>query len=157
MPRGIPEVPMMPDMDPQHRRFLQDMRQVLVQLQEAQSVPARPTNLAVTPQAFANLVTWTRSAGADYHEVLWNTTPTLAGAVIVPVGDAQQWTDNVGKNGIKRFYWVRAHKNSGPRSLETGPVAGTTLASGTAVNPPNLPPSGFYQGFNSRTGGLEPL
>lgn len=139
-------------LDPQHRRFLSDLREVVLSLREAQTVPPTPTNLTVTPEAFSNLVQWTRSTGADYSEVLWNTSPTLPGAIVVPVGNAQQWTDNVGQAGVKRWYWVRARKSNGAQSLETPPVAGTTLASGTAVPPPKTPPIGQQQRIDQRTG-----
>ena len=170
--RGIPEVPMFPtrkivdrngvthevldaSVANQLRRHLTDMRQVVLAMRNQQVVPAPPTNLACTPEAFGNTIVWTRSAGADFHEVLWNTQPTVKGATVVPVGDAQQWFDSVGKNGILRYYWVRARKNTGQRSLEAGPVSGTTLAAGTAVNPPKLPPISKQTVIYGPTGGYD--
>ena len=140
--RGIPEVPL--GLEPQTRRYLQDLRQNLVDLVGQIAPPSAPTNLKVTPQSFSNEVQWTRSIGADYYEVIWNTSASLTGGSpqVVNVGDSAQWTDNVGQSGITRFYWVRARKNSGVRSVELGPKSGTTLVSGTGVAPPNPPSQG---------------
>lgn len=136
--RGIPEVPL--GLDQGLRRHLQDMREVVIQLRESLAPPSVPSNLKVTAQAFSNLVQWTRSINADFFEVLWSSTPNLQQANIVNVGNSAQWVDQVGQSGIQRFYWVRARKNTGPRSLEIGPQSGTTLASGTGVTPPAPPP-----------------
>lgn len=132
------------------------MRQVVLSLREAQTPPPTPSNLQVTPEAFGNLIQWTRATTSDYSEVLWNTSPDLKTAIVVFVGNSQTWTDNVGQAGIKRWYWVRAGKNSGARSIESAPIAGTTLASGTAVAPPRVPPAGQQQRINTRTGQREP-
>jgi hypothetical protein len=137
VPRGIPEVPL--NIDPQHRRFLVDLREMVVQLRENQSPPTVPTNFTVTAQGFQNLLQWTRSINADFFEVLWSSSPLLSSAVVVPVGNAQSWVDSIGQVNIKRYYWVRAAKNTGPRSVEVGPVIATTLASGTGVTPPRPP------------------
>lgn len=136
--RGIPEVPM--GLEQGLRRHLQDMREVVIQLRENMAPPTVPSNLKVTAQAFSNLVQWTRSVNADFFEVLWGTTPNLQQANIVNVGNSAQWVDQVGNVGIQRFYWVRAAKNTGPRSLEAGPQSGTTLASNAGVTPPAPPP-----------------
>ena len=136
--RGIPEVPM--GLDQGLRRHLVDMREVVLQLREAMSPPTIPSNLKVTSQAFSNLVQWTRSINADFFEVLWASTPNLQQANIVNVGNSAQWVDQIGNNGITRFYWVRAVKTTGPRSLEVGPQSGTTLASNSGVTPPAPPP-----------------
>lgn len=169
-PRGIPEVPMLAtrkivDRDgkthhvladsPELRRFLQDLREQVVQLRAKQTLPGNPSNVKVTPQAFGNLVQWTRGTEADYHEVLWNTSPTIINANVVNVADSAQWTDNVGQVGITRFYWVRARKLNGTQSLEIGPGSGTTLAAAVGVAPPTPPVPGRNQVLNQRTGGRE--
>lgn len=132
---------------------------MVVELRHQQTPPTSPSNLSVTPQAFANIVVWTRPVNADYFEVLWNSTPNLATATVVNVGNSQQWTDNVGQASITRFYWVRARKFASPliKSVEAGPVKGTTLTSGTGVTPPKLPPISQIIVLNQQTGRLEPL
>lgn len=137
--RGVPEVPM--GIEQGLRRHLVDMREIVIQLRESLSPPTVPSNLKVTPQAFSNLVQWTRSLNADFFEVLWSSTPNLQQANIVNVGNSAQWVDQVGNSGITRYYWVRAAKNTGPRSLEIGAATGTTLASGAGVTPPPPPPA----------------
>jgi hypothetical protein len=169
-PRGIPEVPMLPTKSivdrngqthqvmsdtVQLRRWMVDMREQMIALRASQNPPGLPSNLKVTPQAFSNLVQWSRGVDADFHEVLWNTSPTVINATVVNVADSAQWTDNVGQAGVKRYYWVRSHKNTGSRSLEVGPQSGTTLAAGTGVAPPTPPPQGVQQVINQRTGGRE--
>jgi len=143
------------------RGFMVELRKSIVQLQGQIASPGMPSNLKVTPQAFGNLIQWSRGTGADFHEVLWNTSPTVINANVVPVQNAAQWADNVGKNGIKRWYWVRAVKQTAlhavTRTTELGPIAGTTLASGSAVTPPTPPAPGVNQVLNQRTGGREPL
>lgn len=136
--RGIPEVPM--GLDQGLRRHLTDVREVLIQLRGSLAPPTVPSNLRVTSQAFGNLVQWTRSVNADFFEVLWSNTPNLQQANIIDVGNSAQWIDHVGNSAVQRFYWVRAAKKTGPRSLELGPQAGTTLASNSGVTPPTPPP-----------------
>jgi len=155
--RGIPEVPTGGDISPELRRHLVDMRQTVLLLRAGQTPPGDPGNVRVTAQAFGNIVQWSRGQQADFHEVLWNTTPTIVNATVVNVGNSAQWTDNVGQMGVKRYYWVRSHKNTGPRSREIGPKDGTTLASNAGVAPPPPPPPGTHQVLNQRTGGREPL
>jgi len=67
----------------------------------------------------------------------------------------------VGNSGVKRWYWVRAVKQTAlhavTRTIEVGPIAGTTLASNAGVAPPAPPAPGVNQAINRRTGGREPL
>jgi len=157
----IPEVPMDPHISPQHRSWMVEVRKAIEQLRGQNAPPGLPSNLKVTPQSFGNLIQWSRGTNADYHEVLWNTVPTVTTAQVVPVSDAAQWVDNVGQSGVKRWYWVRGVKqvalHAVTRTVEVGPIAGTTLAAGTGVAPPTPPPSGVNQALNRRTGGYEPL
>jgi hypothetical protein len=157
----LPEVPLEPSMSPQTRRFLVEVRKQLEALKGATAGPGLPANLVVTPQAFGNIVQWSRGVNADFHEVLWNTQPTVINAHVIPVQNGAQWTDNVGQVGIQRWYWVRAVKQVGlhstTRTVEVGPGTGTTLAAATGVAPPTPPPSGVIQVINTRTGGREPL
>lgn len=161
LPQKPPEVPLLPGHPPQLRNFLVEVRKTLIQLQGTVASPGLPLNLKVTPQAFSNTIQWSRGYGADYHEVLWNTVPTVNNANVVPVQNGQQWTHNVGQSGQKFYYWVRAVKQAAPhaitRTIELGPIAGTTLASNAGVAPPVPPPSGVNQVLDQRTGGREPL
>lgn len=166
-PRGIPEVPLLKartivdqkgqshlvlEYSSELRRHLQDMREVVVQLRANQVPPTVPTNVKVTPEAFSNLVQWTRSVNADYYEVLWAPNSNIANAQVVNVGSSAQWTDNVGNSGVTRFYWVRARKNTGAVSNPSNPLSGTTLASNAGVTPPAPPPQSQNQVIDQRTG-----
>lgn len=159
----LPEVPFDKNLSPQVRNFLIEVRKSVEQLRgsTASAPPGLPSNLAVTPQSFANQVSWSRGTAADYHEVLWNTVPTVINSHVVPVQNAAQWNDNVGQSGVTRYYWVRAVKqvalHAVTRTIEVGPIKATTLASGTGVAPPAPPPPGVNQATNPRTGGREPL
>jgi hypothetical protein len=149
-PRGVPEVPMLPDLHPQVRRFLVDLRQSVLNLRPSQAPLLAPTNLTVTPQDRSNLILFTRSANADYFEILWNSTPNLNGAQVLNITTSNQYHDWIGQVGVARYYWVRARyfSNSQIISPNVGPVSGTTLAVGTAVNFPNLPPPSQQQSRN---------
>jgi len=153
--RGIQEVPQ--HLDRLTRSFLTDMRENVLALRTQQAPPSVPTNLKVTPISFGNVLQWTRPVNADFVEVLWNTTPDPTKANVVFVGDAAQWTDNIGQANVKRYYWVRSGKNNGVRSAVAPPLAGTSLASGSPVVPPPAPPP--YQLGNrnqAATGGQGP-
>lgn len=143
------------------RRFLVELRKSVEQMRGTLAPPSLPSNLKVTPQAFGNLIQWSRGTGSDYHEVLWNTVPTIINAHVIPVMNGAQWTDNIGQTGVKRYYFVRGVKQVAPhaytRTIEVGPIAGTTLASNAGVTPPTPPVSGVNQALNTRTGGREPL
>lgn len=136
--RGIPEVPM--GLEASHHRFLTDIRQQLIDLRQAQAPLAIPTNFRATGQALSVVLQWTRVTNADYYEILWNGTASLAGANIIDAGNASEYTNYIGIVGIKRFYYVRARKNSGARSLESTVTFATTLAAAAGVTPPVPPP-----------------
>jgi len=165
--RGIREIPrylgkdsngkLIP-IDPDHAGFLQDVRELVLTLRSTQAAPPPPSNLKVTPQAFANTIQWTRSSDADYYELLWSSTPTLANSLIIDVGNSAEYTQYVGQVGIKRYYWIRACKrSSSAKSVEVGPAAGTTLAAGTGVTPPTPPPPAQIIVVNSATGQNVPI
>lgn len=151
-PRGIPEVPLLKDADPQLRRFLVDMRQAFLNLRPTQTPLSSPTNLVVTPQDRGNLIQFTRSANADFFELLWSATADISKAQIINILTSNSHMDWIGQANVKRFYWVRAgYFSSSIRSNPAGPVAGTTLASGSTVNFPTPPPPG-PQALNTRLG-----
>lgn len=172
-PRGLPEVPMpqmkrivdkdgtvhnVAEFGEQQRRFLQDMREQIVQLRQRQAIPDPVTNLHATAQAFQNLVQWTRSSDADYYEVLHSLTPSLLDPHLqtTDVGNSALWTDHIGQSGVKKFYWVRARKRTGASTLEVGPVSATTLTSATGVTPPAPPPPANILVLDRNTGRVIP-
>lgn len=124
----------------EHRNFLVDLREQIIQLRNRQAAIGPPTNPVATAQAFSNLFQWTRTTEADYYEVLHSTTPNINDAQIVDVGNSALWVDHVGNVGIKKFYWVRGRRHTGGASTETGVVSATTLAAATGVTPPLPPP-----------------
>lgn len=134
------------------RRLLVEMRQTVVQLRAAQAPLPTPTNFKVTALAFGALLQWTRVVGADYYEVLWNTTADAKAANVHGVGDSAEWVDHVGQVNIKRFYWLRARKFTGGASNLNGPLNATTLASNTGVAPPKPPPPGQIVVVDQKTG-----
>lgn len=155
--RGIREVPMpsvrvivdkngvthrVAEFTEQHRQFLVDLRESVIKLRATQGPINPPTNLSATAQAFSNFIQFTRSGNADYYEVLHGTTANIKDptTVTVDLGNSSQFLDHVGNSGIKKFYWVRARKNTGESSNETGPVIATTLVAATGVTPPTPPP-----------------
>jgi hypothetical protein len=152
--RGIREIPTTIDSD--LRGFLVDLQQQVKSLRGTQAPIAPPTNFKVTAQAFGNLLQWTRTTGADYYQVLWNTVPTASTANIQGVGDSAMWVDHIGQTGIKRYYWVRACRYTGTQSLPTPGLSGTTLGSATGVTPPKPPPPAKIMVLNPGTGHLIP-
>lgn len=151
-PRGIPEVPMLSSSDPELRRFLVDLRQSVLNLRPTQTPLSSPTNLQVTPQDRANLIQFTRSANADFFELLWSLSNDISKAQIVNILTSNSHLDWIGQAGVTRFYWVRAgYFTSSIRSNPVGPISGTSLGVGTAVNFPTPPPPGPLS-FNQRLG-----
>jgi hypothetical protein len=148
--RGIPEVPL--GIEPQLRRHLTDIRQQLLDLRARQAPPDVPTNLNVTAQAFSNLIQFTRSADADYYEILVSNSPDIHQSFVVDIGNSPQWVDHIGAAAVKHFYWVRARKRTGARSIENGPVIATTLGSAIGVIPPVPPPPGHIIVIDQTTG-----
>lgn len=145
--RGIPEVPVDITSKEQLRQFLSDLRETVVGLRGTTQLPSSPTNFKVTPMAFANLLQWTNGDNADGVDVLWSATPDISTATQIDVGLSNQHLDYVGADAVKRYYWIRSYDKSAPAgtistSLVVGPIAGTTLASGTATATPTPPPAG---------------
>jgi hypothetical protein len=167
--RGIPEVPMpsirritdkngktheVSEFTEQHRTFLVDIREQILQLRKRQTVPDAPSNFKATGQGFNNLIQFTRSADADYYEVLHALTPSLMDPQlqVTDIGNSAIWTDHLGQPNITKFYWIRARKRTGASSLESGPVKATTVASNVAVPVPPPPPPGNIIVIDRSTG-----
>lgn len=151
---GIPEVP--GHLDQQTKDLLLALRTQVIKLRSSQSPLPVPTNFKVTPQAFGNLIQFTRVPVADFYEVLWSATPNFNGAQVIDIGNSAQWTDNVGQVNVTRYYVVRARLNTGARSLNTQVKSGTTLASATGVNPPPPPPPSKIIVIDATTGHAVP-
>jgi hypothetical protein len=156
MIRGLPEVPM-GIKDAELRRHLIDMRECVKTLMGTLAPPAVPSNAKVTAQPLGNLVQWTRGISSDYHELLISSTPSTANAQVLDVGDSASYFHNVGDSGVKYFYWIRARKFTGARSLNVLAGSGTTLSSTSTVTPPTPPPSSQIQAKNQQTGHIEPI
>lgn len=156
MIRGLPEVPF-GIKDPQLRQHLIDMRECVKSLMGRLAPPTTPSNPKVTAMPLGNLVQWTRGINSDFHELLISSTPNVGEAQVIDVGDSAQFFDNVGNKNIKRFYWIRSHKFSGPRSLKVFAGSATTLDSTSLVTPPAPPPSSQMQAENIATGHIEPI
>jgi hypothetical protein len=155
--RGVPEVPL----DAPSRDWLVELRQNVVDLRGTLAVPNAPSNFKATALAFAVLLQWTRGQNSDGTQVLWNSTPTLAGANIIDVGGSAQHVDYVGNTAITRFYWVRSYDSQAPTSSPStssavGPLSATTLASGVGVTPPAPPPGGGTMAIEPTTGHVVP-
>jgi len=157
-PRGIPEVPLTGWPSNQHRDLIINLREQLLQLRQRQAVPDAPTNLKGTAQAFSALIQFTRSADADYYEVLHAIKPNLTDPSVtsVDIGNSASWVHQVGNVGIANFYWVRARKTTGASSLEVGPIAVTTLGSAAGVTPPAPPPPANILVLDKSTGRVIP-
>lgn len=145
--RRIPEVPTSVKDPNELLDLLREMRQALVDARGPTHTPGAPTNFKVTPLAGAILLQWSRGENADGTEILWNTSPTLNGALTVDVAGSSQYTDYVGAGGVKRFYWLASydsHAPAGSPSLSSviGPLSTTSLASGSGATPPAPPPQG---------------
>lgn len=151
--RGLLEVPIKLDPgDAQYRRLLVEMRESIVKLRATQAPLPTPSNFRATALPFGVLLQWTRVTGADYYEVLWNTSADATKANVQGVGDSAQYIDQVGQSGIKRFYWLRARKFTGAGSALNGPLSATTLVSTPGVTPPAPPPPGQIIVIDQQTG-----
>ena len=136
--RGIPEVPS--DCSVFMRRFLTDLRAVVVELAANQTQPPRPvTNLVATGQTGSILIQFTRSDG-DTYVLYWNTAPTREGASRIDIGNTAAYSDTVGQSAVTRYYWVTAKKGT-KESEVAGYVSATTVALGVEVPPPVPPPA----------------
>lgn len=152
--KGIPEIPMDPNMHPQTRRALMAIREELLNARRLRAPLGQPTNFTVTAEDRSNFLQFTRPTNADVLEILWNSTPDFNTAQVLGISSSNQYTDYIGQVGVKRFYWVRARNYQGGMSENpAGPQSGTTLAVGSVVNPPNPPPPGQQQHQNQGGGG----
>jgi hypothetical protein len=137
IPQKIDSVPM--NIDPALRAFLQSIRNAVVSLQSTVVPPDPISNLKATPKAGGNIIQFTRSNG-DAYILYFNTIPQLNGARRIDLGLAAEYTDEIGAEGIKRYYWIKAKKGQTESSF-VGPVTATSLALGAAITPPDPPPA----------------
>lgn len=172
-PRGIGEVPQQSTirivgkdgtihsvsvLTPQHQQLFVDMREQILQMRQRLTVPDAPTNMRATGQALSILIQFTRSADADYFEVLHSLTASLKSPNVqtTDIANSAEWVDHVGNNGIQKWYWIRARKMTGAASLTVGPVTATTLAAAAGVTPPTPPPPSNILVLDSSTGRVIP-
>lgn len=152
-PQGIPEVPGTNDWAGL-RRHLVEMRQAMLRLQGSVIPPDQVNNLKATAQAGAVIVHFTRSDG-DAYVLYWNTTPSMNGATRIDLGLANSYVDEIGKEDITRYYWVKVKKGQ-MESAVSGPVSAKTLALTATITPPVPPPGSRQPARSDETGQVEP-
>jgi hypothetical protein len=152
--RGVREIPI--SVDSELRGFLQDLQEQVKSLRGPQTPLPQPSNFKVTSMAFGALLQWTRSVGADYYDVLWNSAPTASTANRVNVGSSAQWFDSIGQVGITRFYWVQPRRFLGAGGPLTPGLQAVTLASNVGTAPPTPPPPSKILVLDQQTGHILP-
>lgn len=121
--------------------YLSDLDQIVRPQLSAVPAPQPVTNLKVTPLAGAVLVQFTRSNATNFR-LYMGSSPDQSKASIVDLGTNNQYSDNVGQGGVKRYYWVQAiTPNALSPSSTTGPVSATSLALGTSAPVTNQAPA----------------
>ena len=146
---GIPEIPA--NTNTSMRSALTQIRNVVVRLQGKREPAIGVTNLRVTPIGFGNIVDFTRSNG-DSYTLYWSLSANSAQASPIPIGQQSRYTHNVGKDGVKVYYWIQTIKDNGSNSKLVGPKNGTTLVSNAAVTVPTPPPSSSSPSTDITTG-----
>ena len=121
------------------RKRLVEMRSVLIDVQKAIAPPRPVKNLTATAKAGGVIIQFTRTDGTSYT-VYRNTTASLNAAVRFEIGNTGYFSDDIGKSGELRYYWVRAQKG-GMESTVVGPVSATTLGLNVEITPPPAPPA----------------
>lgn len=131
----IREIPLNFDW-PEVRRLLQDLRRTVL---DSATPPIGVTNLRATGKAYSILVQWTVDDADKWY--LWaSDTPNISEAVLIDVGNSNQWVDDVGQTGKKRYYWMVSQK--GANLLNTvGPVNATSVDFNVPVPTPDPPPA----------------
>lgn len=146
---GIPEVPS--SVDPQTRSLLTSMRNTIVRLQGSREPAKTITNLRVTPVGFGNIIDFTRSNG-DSYTLWWSLTASSKDANPIGIGQQSRYKHDVGKDGVKVYYWVQTNKDNGTNSALAGSKFGVTLLSNAAVTVPDPPPPSSNPIFDDSTG-----
>lgn len=146
---GRPEIPWSTD------RYAYDqwIYNTLLQLQDALIPPAAVTNVRATGMAGAIQVDFTRSEGGSY-KLFWNTTASLNGAVVIDLGNSNKYVDQIGAEGVKRYYAVQA-SNGNTVSAYSVWVSATTLALDAVITPPDPPPASQSPTLNTETNALD--
>lgn len=151
-PQGIPEVPS--GIDPTVRRYLMEIRKAIKRL-EGSVIPPRPvTNLRATAKAGGVILQFTRSDG-DTYILYWNSTAGINGATRIDLGLANEYVDEIGDEGVKRYYWIKVKKGQ-MESEMAGPVYATTLALDAEITPPTRPPASENLIKSDETGEYHP-
>lgn len=148
--QNIGEVPS--NIPVEHRRFLTQLRNAVVQMQGQTQPPAGPTNFIVTPIAGGNVIQFTREVSADNTVLYSSPTASLNDAGLhANLGYSTSYTDNVGQGSVTKYYWLRSYRGPTQGAI-VGPVKGTTLALGTSTTLPANPPESSLSVTNSQTG-----
>jgi hypothetical protein len=130
---------------PQLKSHLMDVYQTVLSLRGAQEPPKAPPNFNATPLPGGNLLQWTVT-DADYYQILWSASPSIAGAQQAFSGQGNQYSDIFGAPNITRWYWIYAWKNNGQRSTTpAGPLSSVSGVLTTPVTPPTPPTPGVPQ------------
>lgn len=134
---GIREVPN--NIDPVLRQFLRELREAVISVQPDKQPLRSVSNLQVTPIAGGNRIRFSASNGEGY-KLLIGDSAEVTKAYPVTIGNISEYTDNVGKGGVMRYYWVVAVSNGKTDALPIGPMNGTTLSLVTETVLPTPPP-----------------
>lgn len=139
------------------RAVLVSMQQNLADVMGVLSAPRAIQGLTVNAASFANIVQFIKTNG-DRYEVMVSATANLKDGYLIDVGDTGHWVDYTGKDGILRFYWVRAVNLLGTHtrvySNWVGPKSATTLTVAAATAPPAFPYVGDQPVTDQTTGFL---
>lgn len=142
--------------DPALAGWMDDVAKAIGAMASATPPPQPISNLQATPVAGGVVVGFTRSNATNFR-LYSSSTNSRIGAQITDLGSNNQWTDNLGKGGVARWYWVEAlSPTSGQPSSIVGPVHATSLALGTpaTVTPPAQP--SYATVHNATTGQNQP-
>lgn len=144
-PLRLPQVPQVADAGLQ--QWVNAMHEVVSGLVYPAQVPNAPSGLVVTPIAGGNVIQFTRSNALSYALYMGHS-PDRAAAVQIDLRSSNQFTDNVGSAGVKRYYWVVGLNQNGALSSVLGPGSGVTLPLGAPASIPVLPVQAQRQVFD---------
>ncbi len=150
-PQKIREVPR--NLDPGLRELLVQMRNAILRQESTVIAPRPATNLRATAKAGGVIVQFTRSDG-DAYILYFNDTPNINAARRIDLGQASEYTDEIGQADFTRYYWIKVKKGQ-MESPMTGPVKATTLALGTTIAPPAAPPGSEVMTRSDETQNIE--
>ena len=136
---SLPSVPK--GLDPQHQRFLQELRDAVEKLPQSSGIPPSSiSNLRVTPIPGGNQVTFTRAGDATGYLLRISDTPNWNPVhdFQIDMGDTNLFNDLLGQSGVKRYYQVISKKGD-LLSPPIGPLTAISLAPSSVTTLP-IPP-----------------